>query len=354
MFADEKITTQKEFFFNRLAKNYRRLKKWARKNNVESYRVFDRDIPEIPLTVDIYNIAADSVCGNYAMVFLYERPYQKDAAEEAFWLGEMLDAASSCLGIERACCIAAVRKRQRGSNQYGKDSRDAKAVRGIIAEGEARFYVTLGAYIDTGFFLDHRKLRRMIFEQARGKRVLNLFCYTCAFSVAAALGGAAAVDSVDISNTYLEEGRRNFALNGIALDDDEKTPRRRAAFIRSDVEDFLLNAARKKQLWDIIILDPPTFSNSKKTHNTLDINRDWARLVNLCLDSLASGGALYFSTNSRRFKFDASLIHSANTRGCAVRFEETTPQTISEDFARKAPHRSWRFTVENGAGSAGQ
>jgi 23S rRNA (cytosine1962-C5)-methyltransferase len=188
----------------------------------------------------------------------------------------------------------------------------------------------------------------MIFEQARGKTVLNLFCYTCAFSVFASLGGAAAVYSVDISNTYLEEGKRNFALNGIAADSDKSFPRRRAQFIRSDVEDFLLDAARKNQAWDIIILDPPTFSNSKKTHRTLDTNRDWARLVNLCLDALANGGALYFSTNSRRFKFDALLVHSANKRGCAVRFEEVTRHTISQDFEKKAPHRSWRFTLSGG------
>lgn len=340
-FVNSKTSAQKEFFFNRLVKNYRHLKKWARRTGTESYRVYDRDIPEIPLALDVYalvpcsgGIASDSPAVPYAMMYLYERPYQKDEAEEDEWLSEMKDAASLALGVPAENIIVSVRRRQRGANQYVKT--DRVPAEGAIVERGAKFLVSLGANIDTGIFLDHRILRGIVRGMSDGKRVLNLFSYTCAFSVCAALGGASRVDSVDLSNTYLETGARNFVLNGIPASGAY-------SFVRKDVREFLAESARKKLAWDAIILDPPTFSNSKKTRTAFDINRDWSALVNASLDVLAEGGTLYFSANGRRFRFDGELVQKRTARGYAVRFAERA--TTDEDFRRRAAHKSWVFTA---------
>ncbi|GMO50222.1 MAG: class I SAM-dependent methyltransferase [Treponemataceae bacterium] len=345
-FMDGKTLAQQEFFFNRLQKNYRRLKKRARKRNFDSFRVYDRDIPEIPLALDVYHIqsvspeyagtdaGADAVL--YVMMYLYERPYYKDPGEEEMWLTHMKDAAARALDIPRGRVIVSVRKRQRGANQYVKS--DGIAVAGVIQENDMKFHIMLGSYIDTGIFLDHRILRGMAREAASGKRVLNLFCYTGAFSVAAALGGAALVDSVDISNTYLETARRNFSLNGLLSSPEY-------SFIRSDVREFLERSVSQNRVWDIIILDPPAFSNSKKTRGTFDINRDWAVLVNLCLNALDAGGALFFSVHSGRFRFDRNAIAEKTKRGYTAGFADITALTTSEDFSRRTGRGVWKFSV---------
>jgi 23S rRNA (cytosine1962-C5)-methyltransferase len=229
-----------------------------------------------------------------------------------------------------------VRKRQRGGAQYVKSGSPAAA--GVMRENGMKFHITLGAYIDTGIFIDHRILRGIVREAAPRKRVLNLFCYTGAFSAAAALGGAALVDSVDLSNTYLETARRNFALNGLPSPVSY-------SFIRGDAGEFLARAVARNRLWDIIILDPPVFSNSKKTRAALDLNRDWSGLTNLCLDALDAEGELFFSANSRRFKFDETAIKKNTKRGYAVSVADITARTTSEDFSRKAGRRVWRFSV---------
>ncbi|MDR3283820.1 MAG: class I SAM-dependent methyltransferase [Treponema sp.] len=336
----DKLVYQAELFANRLKKREAHLKKWARRNTVACYRLYDRDIPEIPLALDWYAFESGAV---YGRLFLYERPYQKDEAEEAVWLAAMKAAASAVLGIPEANLLCKIRKRQRGSAQYEKAGADgirgivsvgdAASITGIIREQGLRFMVDLTSYLDTGIFLDHRLTRSLIRSRAEGKRALNLFCYTGAFSVYAASGGAAAVDSVDMSNTYLEIAQKNMALNGFG-------GRPEFLFHRSDVSAFLENAAGKKQ-WDIIILDPPTFSDSKKMTGVLDINAHWPRLIAQCLAVLAVPGLIFFSTNSKKLQFDASLLSAVPGPG-QIRAEEITGQTIPEDFHGK-PHRVWRI-----------
>jgi 23S rRNA (cytosine1962-C5)-methyltransferase len=334
--ADKKIPYQAEIFGNRLAKKIRHIRKWARRNSVESFRVFDRDIPEIHLSVDLYRIAvADAPGEDFALMSLFERPSEKPPEEEDAWLSAMKDTVSRCLGIPLSRVLCVTRKRQRGKNQYEKTG--APGVAGIIREAGARFSVFPGKYVDTGFFLEHRKLRARVRDESRGRRVLNLFSYTCAFSVFAALGGARRVDSVDLSNTYLGIGKDNFLLNGL---DPE-----RHGFYRSDTVDFLSDAGEQNREWDLIILDPPAFSNSKMSRNTLDTKRDWPILVNLCVDSLAKEGALYFCVHTRGFRFDESALTPRTKRGYAVSAREEKALT-SEDFARsKQPYRVWKITV---------
>jgi 23S rRNA G2069 N7-methylase RlmK/C1962 C5-methylase RlmI len=200
--------------------------------------------------------------------------------------------------------------------------------------------VNLSDYLDTGLFLDRRALRALLGEAASGKKVLNLFAYTCGFSVSAAAGGAASVDSVDLSNTYLDWGRRNFVLNGLA-----GGPFR---FIRADVPRFLENAGKEGGKWDLIILDPPAFSNSKKTAGVLDIRRDHPRLIARCLGLLKAGGRLWFSAGTGRFRLERGEIeHLAESRN--FRVEEPGEKIVDEDFKGKRPPPCYVFSLGSGA-----
>ena len=207
-----------------------------------------------------------------------------------------------------------------------------------------RFIVNLSDYLDTGLFFDHRPLRRIVQNECCGKHVLNLFCYTGAFSVYAAKGGAASVDSVDLSNTYLEWAKRNFLTNSINIDETLSTNGKKTSkyrFIQEDAVEFIKQASHadiQKALrcrWDIIVLDPPTFSNSKRLKDIFDINRSWSALVDNALKALNSGGVLYFSTNSSKLKFDESLVSGKVT--------DITEKTIPEDFRNKRIHRCWKI-----------
>ncbi|MDR2898060.1 MAG: class I SAM-dependent methyltransferase, partial [Spirochaetaceae bacterium] len=228
-----------------------------------------------------------------------------------------------------------VRRKQKGTAQYTKSDGRNRDI--CVREGGLLFNVNLSDYLDTGLFLDHRNTRALVRDEAAGKRVLNLFCYTGAFSVYAAAGGAAAVDSVDLSNTYLSKAQENFRLNGFT----SGTAQSPWGFICADTIEFLRRAAITRQSWDLIVLDPPTFSNSHKTESVLDINRDWPNLVEQCLKVLSPGGVLYFSSNSRKLKFDPALLPS----GCMS--EEITDRTIPEDFKSHSPiHHCYRIFQE--------
>jgi 23S rRNA (cytosine1962-C5)-methyltransferase len=217
------------------------------------------------------------------------------------------------------------RQRQRGLTQYEKTGQRSRAF--VVHEAGLAFEVDLHSYLDTGLFLDHRLARQLVREQASEKRVLNLFAYTGSFTVYAAAGAAANTTSVDLSNTYLAWGRRNLQLN--RLDDP------RHHFVRDDVFRYLDQARRQRERFDLIILDPPSFSNSKKMLEILDVKRDHPRLIEGCLALLDSGGELLFSTNRRRFRLDPSLADSGTC-------EEITRQTLPEDFQRHPAHRCWR------------
>ena len=353
----EKIQNQAELLKNRIAKNSKALRKWARKNLVTAYRLYDRDIPEIPLAIDLYEFLPDDVRSpaqaqdflqaqaaaesantpgaaarrlerTCLKVFLYERPYEKPEEEEREWLSAMTSALAECLGIDEGRITTKTRLHDKGGSQYAKESgADKKASQaqkaGRVFENGAIFFVDLTTYLDTGLFLDMRAARALIKANAKGKRVLNLFCYTSSFSMAAALGGAASVQSVDLSNTYLDWSQKNAALNGLEGSALEWT--------KADVTAFLETC---KDKYDLIVLDPPTFSASKSAKSSLDTNRDWAKLCAACLRLLDKDGELYFSTNSRQFKFDASLLPGALA-------QEITEQTIDLDFKTKKSHRMW-------------
>ncbi len=325
----EKDVEQSRFFANRVAKRDKHLAKWARRADTDCYRVYDRDIPEVPVSLDRY--------GGSAVLYLYERPYEKPEAEESLWLELMATTAAQALRLDRGQVFMRTRRRLGIEEQYGRFG--AAASERAVSERTVRehglsFLVNLTDYIDTGLFMDHRPARAMARNLARGRRTLNLFCYTGSFSVYALAGGASEVVGVDLSNTYLSWAERNIALNG--LDDG------RYRGVRSDATEFLSREAEKGSRWDLIILDPPTFSNSKKVEGFLDVARHWPALVASCLAVLEPGGVIVFSTNARALRMEPALVP-----GAAV--EDISERTIPEDF-RGHPHRTWLITRQE-AGS---
>lgn len=359
--TEEKNSYQKELFKNRLKKKYRELKKYARKNRISSFRLYDRDIPEIPVSLDVYEFLPDTVsdkieCARYimkmnarisendptaekeaamqryAVLYLYERPYEKSMEEEEIWLSLMQSAASEVLGIPENRIVKKMRKMQKGLSQYEKS--DKAKITGLTQEQGQIFKIDLTTYLDTGLFFDHRPLRAKVRDKASGKRVLNLFCYTGSFSVYAAEGGAKYVESLDLSNTYLSWAKENMELNGFS--NQEKY-----VFTKTDVIQWLSTKAedsKNVEPFDIIILDPPTFSNSKSTESILDINRDWPKLVKNALEILSPGGTLYFSTNSKTLSFKAELLPEGLT------IKDATQESIPKDFEGTKCHRLWEIT----------
>lgn len=372
-----KTSYQAELFSNRLKKKYKELRKWARKNRISCYRLYDRDIPEVPVSLDLYEFLPDGVDSvietarfmsdqnarlsandptveqgikerTYAVLYLYERPYEKSDEDEAEWLNAMAEATSAVLGIEASHIVKKSRghKSHKDDEQYQKND-SAQEISGFVQEQGQIFRVDLTTYLDTGLFFDHRPLRTVVRDTASKKRVLNLFCYTGSFSVYAAQGNASYVESVDLSNTYLTWAKDNMKQNGFS---DKK----RYAFTKADCMRFLQEKAvaaksgslAKEELYDLIVLDPPTFSNSKSTTDVLDINRDWPQLVKDCLNILAPGGRLYFSTNSERIKFDISKIPAKTAAGTDFIWKEITEETIPQDYAGKKAHKVWEFVLK--------
>jgi 23S rRNA G2069 N7-methylase RlmK/C1962 C5-methylase RlmI len=325
---DEKTAMQAEMLANRLQKRFRHLRKWARRSNIEAFRLYDNDIPEIPLALDLYGQAAPGTA--VISGALYKRPYEKDEAEEERWLQAMGDAAAQSLALERDNIIIKRRKRQRGEAAQYEKIADRGLVR-EVREGKLKFKVNLSDYLDTGLFLDRRAMRRTVGADSGGKRVLNLFCYTASFSVYAADSGAASTDSVDLSNTYLAWARDNFALNGF-----DNTRHR---LIRADVADFLRTAAAARQRWDSIIVDPPAFSNSTMARADFDLRRDYANLLGDCLSLLAPNGKLWFSVSARSFKTGAAELESAlRERFPGVVVTDIGGNIVDEDFkGRRIP-----------------
>ncbi len=320
--ADKKTNDQAILFSNRISKRYKHLKKWAKRESVQCFRLYDKDIPEIPLCLDIYASIEGTL---YAVLFLYERPYEKDEKDENIWLTNMEQCIVDTLGIGKANIFTKKRKKQK-EGQYEKITKNEFFI--TVEENSSQFLINLSSYVDTGLFFDHRPLRSMVKEQSAGKRVLNLFCYTGSFSVHAARGGAKVVDSVDFSKTYLSWVSKNFDINNLSTSTNHH-------IINEDVFTFL---RKSSSTWDLIILDPPTFSNSKKTETVLDINRDYADLVKLCIKHLTKNGTLYFSSNSRTLKFDENLF--AND---GVSIHDITQKTIPEDFRNTKIHRCWEI-----------
>ncbi len=308
-------------FRRRLAKRFKHLSKWARRQGIEAFRVYDRDIPEIPLVIDWY--------AGWLHAAEYERPHERTDIEHEVWLDKMIEAAALELGVPAMQTFLKVRRRQRDGGQYEKvDQRQAVL---SVKEGDLSFEVNISDYLDTGLFLDHRQTRAMVRDEAAGKRMLNLFCYTGSFSVYAAAGGAKETVSVDLSNTYLEWTRTNLAKNGF-----KDAGRHR--IVRDEARAFLEHRAnRGEPPFDLVVVDPPTYSRSAKSETPWDVERDHAELLELVAKNLVTGGIVYFSTNFRRFHLAEEQLSVLY----AVR--EITNRTIPEDFRNERIHRAWRL-----------
>ena len=318
----EKAQSQAKIFGNRLAKRARHLRRWPTRREISCYRLYDRDIPEVPLVVDRYE--------EYLHISEYERPHEHTPAEHGDWLDLMARTAGEVLEISRDQIFFKKRVRQRGTRQHEQVAEKKKII--TVQEGGLEFQVNLSDYIDTGLFLDHRMTRAMVRDAACNKRFLNLFGYTGAFTVYAIDGGAAETTTVDLSQTYLDWTARNLALNGM------QGPRQR--MIRSDAIDFL-KGLPGDACFDLAMVDPPTFSNSKKVETFWEVQRDHAALLNQVLTRMSPGGILFFSTNFRRFQLDEEAL-------AGVTIREISRQTVPEDFRNKRIHRCWRIIREAG------
>ncbi len=307
--AQDVLPEKYTMFSNRLLKVWQHRRRKARQQNVDCYRLYDLDLPEFPLCIDLYE--------NHVHVAEYRRNHSLTEAEHQSWLTNSCFCISRVLGIP----VDNIHVKQRNviadrRDQYRHDDKGGTQL--IVSEHGARFLLNLTDYLDVGLFLDHRPTRQLVRAQSRGLVVLNLFAYTGSFSVNAALGGASRVLTVDLSNTYLDWARENFRLNHLAVN--------AADFIAADVMAWLPTVPAASV--DLIVCDPPTFSNSKKMQGVFDVQRDHPALLNECLRLLRPGGKIYFSTNNRKFRlYD---LHLQTTD-----IQDLTRQTTGFDFEGK-------------------
>ncbi len=313
--SEVRLSEGGQMFANRLQKNLRQLGKWAARAGVECYRLYDADMPEYALAVDLYR--------DWVHVQEYAPPRSIDPQKAQERLLDALAAIPQALNIPRERIVVKRRERQSGTRQYERQSSQGQFLE--VAEGGVKLLVNLTDYLDTGLFLDHRPLRLRIQREAAGKRFLNLFCYTATATVHAAKGGARSTTSVDLSRTYLDWARRNLALNGFS---------ERQRLEQGDVMAWL---AEDRGEYELIFIDPPTFSNSKRMEGVFDVQRDHVALLDLAMARLAAGGTLYFSNNFRKFALDEGLA-------ARYRVEEISASTLDEDFRRNPRiHRAWKF-----------
>lgn len=393
---------------NRAIKRHKQLRKWARREGVTCYRIYDRDIPQAPLTIDIYTLLPQGIADREQAAAFMEEQEGCIAANDAHIIEEInarrylvinsfcggesggiteadVQAIAAGMGVDIDHLIVKQRERGKGGGRYASFENDAFSApyaTGIVYESGLLFKVDLVHRIDTGLFLDHRPIRAIIRKESEDKRVLNLFCYTGSLTVAAIAGGAKCVTSVDLSNTYLEWARQNASLNAVY--------QTVVQFVKSDVVRFLDMEAKRRAaqsgeerkrtaqggrreygttgmgsgggggdgLYDIIILDPPTFSSSAGAP-MLDLSKDWPMLIQKCIKLLSASGVLYFSTNSRKRlvtddKFRDMVQCVSTDGGVQVECQDITAQTIPPDFPLHKPHRCYAIRrVGNGAAGAG-
>lgn len=324
-------------FSNRLRKNLRHLGKWARRGGIGCYRVYDTDLPEYAVAVDLYRLQDGAL---HAHVQEYAAPESVDPIRAEKRLRGALAAIVEVLELPPTRLHFKLRQSQKGASQYQRQD-DAARLHTVVEHG-CRLQVNFDDYLDTGLFLDHRPIRLQLQREAAGKRFLNLFCYTGAASVHAAVGDAAATVSIDLSNTYLDWAQRNLQLNGARAERFERPPADGArlakhSLIRADVRDWLRSQSRQSRppQFDMIFCDPPTFSNSKRMEGSFDVKRDHIDLLRDALALLVPGGTLYFSTNRRGFKLSPEI-------GDELLIRDITAKTLDEDFRRRPPaHRCW-------------
>jgi 23S rRNA (guanine2445-N2)-methyltransferase / 23S rRNA (guanine2069-N7)-methyltransferase len=310
-------------FANRLKKNRKKLASWLERESITCFRLYDADIPEYNVAVDLYREAQGEGL-LHAHVQEYAPPRSIDPEQARTHLREALAVIREDLELPRERVHLKRRERQRGRSQYEKLDRAGQEY--VVAEGPARFLVNFEDYLDTGLFLDHRPIRAKLRELAAGRRMLNLFCYTATASVHAAIGGASSTTSVDLSRTYLEWAQRNFAINGFeAVQAASHAQPGRHRLIRTDVLDWLGRPTRER--WELIFCDPPSYSNSKRMQQDFDVQRDHGGLIARCVERLAPGGTLVFSTNLRSFELDPRAVDR-------LEVEDWTTPSIPKDFER--------------------
>ncbi|HHX34416.1 MAG TPA: bifunctional 23S rRNA (guanine(2069)-N(7))-methyltransferase RlmK/23S rRNA (guanine(2445)-N(2))-methyltransferase RlmL, partial [Gammaproteobacteria bacterium] len=305
-----------QMFANRLKKNLKQLGRWVRKEEIECYRLYDADMPEYALAIDVY--------ADWLHVQEYAAPRSIDPEKAQGRFLDALAAIPTVMDVPPERIVIKRRERQAGTRQYERQAERGQFMN--VTEGGVKLLVNLTDYLDTGLFLDHRPMRMRIQKEAAGKRFLNLFCYTAVATVHAAAGGARSTTSVDLSKTYLDWAKRNLALNGFSD---------KHSLVHADVMAWLEN---DREIYDLIFVDPPTFSNSKRMDDVFDIQRDHVLLLDRAMARLAPGGSLYFSNNFRRFVMDESV---------EARYQVTniTAQTFDPDFARnKKIHQAWHLT----------
>jgi 23S rRNA (cytosine1962-C5)-methyltransferase len=304
---------------NCIRKNYRHIRKWAKRTSTNSFRIYNRDIKEYPLSIDFYD--------NRFCVQFYS--YDREIGEPSNDLKKEIEKALfDLLGISKNSIYWKTRIRRKKLQQYEKI--DVEKDFFIAYEYGVKFKINLKDYLDTGLFLDHRETRRYVASIAKDKEILNLFAYTCSFSVHAAMAGASFTKSVDMSNTYTNWGRDNFNINSLSETKNE--------IVRADCMKFLEEAVESKELYDIIIIDPPTISRSKKMENIFDVQKDQKFLIESAIKLLRKDGVIFFSTNFKKFKLDESLFNI-----CSIK--EITEKTQSLDFRNKKSHMCFRITV---------
>lgn len=309
-----------EDFANRLRKNLKKFEKWARKEGIECYRLYDADLPE-------YNVAIDRY-GDWVVVQEYAPPKTVDAHKARQRLFDIIAATIAVLEIAPNKLVLKTRERQKGKNQYQKMAEKGDFIE--VQEYNARLWVNLTDYLDTGLFLDHRIARRMLGQMSKGKDFLNLFSYTGSASVHAGLGGARSTTTVDMSRTYLEWAERNLRLNGLTG--------RAHRLMQADVLGWLRESTEQ---FDLIFIDPPTFSNSKRMEDAFDVQRDHIRLMTDLKRLLRKGGTIMFSNNKRGFRMDHDGLAALGLKA-----QEISQKTLSQDFARNRQiHNCWLITA---------
>lgn len=305
-------------FINRLGKNLKHQLKWAKRQNLVAWRIYDRDIPQFPFAIDVY--------GEHIHLQEYDTGWLMQPEDYQQWLDEVCEAVQFVVGFPKENIHLKQRIRQKGTAQYEKTGTNGNDF--IVHENGRAFWVNLDKYLDTGLFLDHRNTRQKIGSIAAGKRFLNLFSYTGSFTVYAATGDAICSETVDLSNTYLDWAKRNFQLNHMDLNVHQ--------IVRADVFQYLVDAVKQNKQFDLIVLDPPSFSNSKKMLDILDIQRDQAKLIDGAMRLLAQDGILYFSNNLRSFTLNDSI---------EVRYavKDISKQSVPNDFRNKKIHQCWEI-----------
>jgi 23S rRNA (guanine2445-N2)-methyltransferase / 23S rRNA (guanine2069-N7)-methyltransferase len=303
-------------FGNRLRKNLKKILKWASKEDISCFRIYDRDLPDYNLSIDLFS--------KWVHIHEYAPPKTIDPQLAASRMAAAVKSVRDILGVRSNRIFLKARERQKGPKQYEKKGENGKMYE--VREGECSFLVNFTDYLDTGLFLDHRPIREKIYREAKGKRFLNLYGYTGTATVHAAMGGAASTTTVDLSATYLHWAKMNLALNGLTE-------------LRNKVEkaDCLQWLEESNSKFDLIFIDPPTFSNTKKENRIFDVQKDHARLINLAMARLETGGCLIFSTNFRRFKLEEKLQELYDIK-------DISHESVPFDFSRNEKiHSCWEF-----------